>query len=71
MEHTPLPECIDRLARIETNLENLTENHLTSIYDSLKELRADVKSTNHFVITQFIIIGLGVATILIRALFIG
>ena len=71
MEHTPLPECIDRLARIETTLDGLVDNHLKSIYDSLKELRADVKSTNHFVITQFIIIGLGVAAILIRALFLG
>lgn len=70
MEHEPLPECIDRLARIETTLKNLTDNHLVSINNSLKELRDDAKTTNNFIITQFIIVGLGVATILIRV-FIG
>ena len=61
MIHEPLPECIDRLARIETALSTIQENHLVHMDEELKELRKNLRQTNRFIITQ--IIGFGVLVI--------
>jgi uncharacterized protein (UPF0335 family) len=56
--HEVLPECIDRLARIEQNLVNMQDNHLPHIYEELKGLHDDIKKTQNFIVTQIIAFGI-------------
>ena len=66
MEHRVLPECIDRLARIEENQDNMRDNHLPHIYDELKGLRDSIKRAQAFFITQIVLFGAGVIGILLQ-----
>ena len=65
-KHEVLPECIDRLARIETELTNLSENHLVHIYEELKTLHDSIKKTQNFVVTQIIAFGVLVIGTLVQ-----
>ena len=69
--HEPLPECIDRLARIETTLEAITENHLDHIYEELKLLRSAIKETQKFIVAQIIGVGVAMLGILAKVMFFG
>ena len=64
--HEPLPECIDRLARIETTLTELSDNHLTHINDELETLHDSIKKTQNFVVTQIIAFGVLVIGALVQ-----
>ena len=68
MEYKPLPECIDRLARIETVLENFEKNHIKHIEKEIQDIRADGKTTQRFIIAQVIGVGIAMLGLLARAL---
>ena len=65
-KHVPLPECIDRLARIEENQTLMKDNHLPHIYDELKGLQDSIKRAQTFFITQIVLFGAGVIGILLQ-----
>ena len=69
--HEVLPECIDRLARIEEYVKGMNENHLPHIYDELGRLRDSVKKTQHFMVTQIIAFGALVIGILVQVILLG
>lgn len=63
VEHEALPECIDRLARIETEIGHIKNNDLihieTSINglkDSMQELRTDMKTTQKFIMGEGVLV---------------
>jgi hypothetical protein len=63
VEHDALPECIDRLARIETDIHHIKDNDLihieTSINgleDTMIELGRDIKATQKFVVGEGILV---------------
>ncbi len=64
--HEPLPECIDRLARIETTLIDLKDNHLSHIYDELNTLHGNIKKTQNFMVTQIVLFGMLVISTLVQ-----
>jgi len=64
--HEVLPECIDRLARIEENQTAMKDNHLPHIYEELKDLHDSMKKTQTFFITQVILFGAATIGILLQ-----
>jgi len=68
MIHEPLPECIDRLARIEEKLGGIADNHLSHIYDELKTLHDSIKKTQNFMVTQIIAFGVLVIGALVQVI---
>ena len=66
--HEVLPECIDRLARIEQNQESMKDNHLPHIYDELKDLRNNIRRAQTFFITQVVLFGAAVIGILLQVI---
>ena len=67
--HEPLPECIDRLARIETSVSFIKTNHLVHIENELKTVQEDMKTTQKFIIAQVIGVGIAMLGILGKVLF--
>ena len=65
-KHVPLPECIDRLARIEENQNNMKDNHLPHIYDELSGLNDRMRKTQTFFVTQVILFGVATIGILLQ-----
>jgi len=66
--HEVLPECIDRLARIEEYVKGMNENHLPHIYDELKDLRDNIRRAQTFFITQVVLFGAAVIGILLQVI---
>ena len=56
-DHEVLPECVEKLTRLETQMGELCDNHLTHIYEELKTLGDSIKKTQTFVVTQIIAFG--------------
>ena len=63
VQHEALPECVDRLARIETEIGHIKNNDLihieTSINglkDAMYELGKDIKATQKFVVGEGILV---------------
>ena len=69
MPHEVLPECVDRLARIETKIETIQQNHLTHLEQEINQLQVDIKKTQGFVLTQMIGVGIAMLALLGKALF--
>lgn len=69
--HAVLPECIDRLARIEENQLSMKDNHLPHIYNELSELHDSLKKTQNFMVTQIIAFGILAIGVLVQVILMG
>ena len=76
MEHEPLPECIDRLARIETNITNIVDNDLFHLREDLRNIRNDIKelakkidSAQKYFMAQLFGVFIAMIGLLIKSLF--
>ena len=68
MTHEVLPECIDRLARIEKDISFVKDNHLTHIEAEIVELRESIRSTQKLIVSQLIGVGIAMLGLLAKAL---
>lgn len=66
VDHEVLPECVDRLAQIETEIKNIKTNDLKHIEDAVRGIRDDLKATQKFIIGTGATLGLGIISLIIK-----